>query len=293
MKIVSVVLLFILVLTACEFLMEDEEILAAMKSGNVEDCFSLSGEHDQQRQDRCVQKVASKTDDASACPRIESDHHRDRCYSDIASNTENMELCMKVSKGDRDDCYETYATKNEDPAACDAVSKERDQWSCFDRLARSTKNADYCDKVREPEQNIECFIDIAISTGNADLCDRWDASRRSPMPCIEEVAAKNNKVEACDKLEGWDRGNCRAYTGLNNGRPELCDDGDAVLSEICYKDTADVHKDPDLCEEKLSTAGDKQDCLWTVARALKDPKVCERIPEGIGRDLCLESATPS
>ncbi len=136
-------------LSGC-FLM-DEELNAAVKTGNPKECDKLTnqdGSVEQDRIDRCYSKIAVNQEDISICDQIKNEDYSGPCYGNIAVVTENVELCAKAG-------YETD--------------------DCYGKIAIAKNNEDICKKIEAYgyTQN-NCFESIAIKKMNSNICKELD-----------------------------------------------------------------------------------------------------------------------
>lgn len=245
----TVFLVSLLLLAACDMFFVDEEIQEIAKSGSYTDCANLNITDDKNRIEKCYEYVGKKQDDPAACAAA-TGNYRDDCYEDVAVDLGDESLCNNIaSKYSKSDCFTDIAVDKKDSSIC------------------ANLDGDYAD---------DCYKEYSIDTDDFDSCAMISSDSKSD-DCYLHFAVEDNNEELCGELNKKDnRDDCRYQLAINNGNPAFCesiesdstkedciDEAGMVESQGCKYDS---DCDP-ICEGdvkwKMGCDPDKGECIKT------------------------------
>jgi len=103
------------------------------------------------------------------------------------------------------------------------------------------------------------------------------------FPELKEFVEKAVE-ETCEKLSGWDKGDCYVNLAIKTGDEVFCEKSQTpgtALREMCYADLARLKNDSSLCEK---AGPDSSICSDYFKR--EEELVCEKLPSLNERDKC-------
>jgi len=242
-----------LFLAGCGFFV-DEEVEAAVKTGNPAECTKFE---ELRRTDSCFSKMAENKDSTDLCKRITRESRQANCVINIAENKADINICQEV-KG--------YQPKHD----------------CYNRVAQKTKNIVHCKLINHVPTISKCIENIAYDTDNWRLCNDLSVDTNS---CFNRIAQKLG-VDICTEMKNpmsadW-------CVRKNARTTQQCDDFliQDDNREGCYKDLAYRTNDVDICP-KMERKAVEDNCYDRIASTTRDWKICTRLSIPERQDICI------
>ena len=235
---VCLLLSFSLVLTGCDDIWEifapDEEIQHAVDKGDAGLCLKIKDEDandELRRQNKCLDRVAEKTNDPKACKLIVGDESRMNncfksvaaglakeevceeinnneklkasCFADVGIASGNESLCAKkgLSAWEKKNCYTKIAENKKDETICDNLENEREKAECYKFVGVVAESIEICNKIPKSQaiQRTRCINGIAQTKKSIDICTEHGDDDNEET-CIRIVAQETNNASLCEKL---------------------------------------------------------------------------------------------
>jgi hypothetical protein len=140
--------------------------------------------------------------------------------------------------------------------------------------AMDNKDTNTCDQLKEANKKDWCYWIVALSSNNLQLCDKIGLTVYRDG-CYMGMAISSNTVSICDSLKRVDnpdkfatQNRCRA---LVNGDLSVCD----TITRGTGGQVAEVQR------------AQKDGCYLTVAVALKDMSMCDKLVDSLSKNLCV------
>ncbi len=321
---IALFIISMIILSGCLFM--DEELNAAVKTGNTKNCDKLTnqdGSVDQDRIDNCYSKIAVNQEDTTICDQIRNKDYSGPCYGDIAIATENEELCAKathevdscygkiaIAKNDEEickkidsdgytksNCFEKIAIEKVDQFICKQLEHEDDQDRCLSNYAVAVGDTWICKKLKTDKERNTCLSGVAKTEKDANICDEIeDRVGSSYHNCIWEVAQETGDHSVCEKLEesqakatSDEIDECYYLVGYYSNKASACS---AVKNEEkrtrCLIRVAEQNADTDICDERLTGTKDKDECYMKIAFKQYQQRYCDEINDATVKANCLK-----
>jgi hypothetical protein len=322
---IAIFIISMIMLSGCLFM--DEELNAAVKTGNTKNCDKLTnqdGSVDQDRIDNCYSKIAVNQEDTAICDQIENKDYSGPCYGDIAIATEDEELCAKagheaddcygkiaIAKNDEDickqitsdgytksNCFEKIAIEKVDQFICEQLEHEDDQDKCLSNYAIAVGDTWICKKLKTEKEKNVCLMGVAQTEEDANICDEiTDKTGNYYHKCVAEVAEKTGDHSVCEKLEEPQAktipdeiDECYYMVGYYQNKASACS---AVKDEgkrtKCLLRVAEQNADTDICDERLTKSEDKDECYMKIAFSQDHKRYCDEISDATVKANCLQN----
>jgi hypothetical protein len=233
-----------------------------------------------------------------------------------ARNAEDPSTCQAMtSRAEADACYARTAQQLLDPKLCDAIGGPHERNNCFDRIAEQVAKVEICDPIDTPWLRTSCVTKIAVKRQSPSVCERLDVAGRdgcvgevakhlsddelctkivtvgTRSACVSAIARSRKDANACERLVGQDRDECLAGTIWSSTRESdvaACERISSPSSrDQCITSVA-AATNPLLCE-KVGVAATDQSRLSCYQRINWHGTDCERVPNGVGADLCRKA----
>jgi hypothetical protein len=267
--------------------MEDPEVMAAIKTGDPDECLKLIDD-DNNRADRCLRKMAKEEKDASMCNRITEKNTEEYCFREVAGATGDESICEQVI--DKDSCYTEAASFDNDIDVCKKITEESAQSRCIRYIAAELGEKEHCDQFTG-EEYYNC-IDVFASKHGASYCDDDKMTDEQVMECID---FRGKTIADCTPLADMaqyqrEYQSCLKRGAINDGKATVCMDlAEPSEQEHCVIRVAQEHNEPNACERLTGESLDK--CYYQYATIEGEFYVCSLINDQAKKEKCkgLES----
>lgn len=117
-----------------------------------------------------------------------------------------------------------------------------------------------------------------------------DISKQECMQWCKIMRKSNesNKERSSADMDKDCNNLCEASQGMQNGDTDSCEKSEGVLKDICYTDIAKANKDPSLCE-KITDQTMMGSCYTFIAEETKDPSLCAKVTWTIRENICMQN----
>jgi hypothetical protein len=270
--------------------MMDEDVRAAVATGDPENCKLLinerdDGSYDKNKQWKCLRAMAEDKKDDKLCDDIEDKHTQEYCYWDVAGVTGDKKICNKVY--DKDRCYSEVAGFDNDPETCKLIEDLQDEKNCIFAMAARTGEF-YCVDYKG-EDYFRCTRGFARDHG-VGYCDNLVMTEEQIAMCVTDSAKEVKDCGIMDRdgyPDDWD--DCISKTAQNEGKATACMEINNVQQRKgCVKSVALKQEDPNACE-RLS-GDDRDECFYEYGTYEDDPKTCKRISDSAKQAECMKIA---
>ena len=256
MRLIHLLTFLTMFLAGCGFFV-DEEVEAAVKTGNPSECTKFE---EMSRADSCFSKMAEKKDSTELCRRVTKESRKANCVINIAENKADINICQQL-KGDKDICY--------------------------NRVAQKTQKVSQCKLIKSISNSERCIENIAVSTGSPDLCKEVEIGRSK---CWFRMA-KEFGVEFCNEISTPEsheicvRGSAKTV--------KECDDYAVTIKmpsikDNCYYGVAIRAQDISVCGKMTFELGMRDGCYLSIAQRTKKWESCMYIIHSERQGNCLE-----
>lgn len=118
-----------------------------------------------------------------------------------------------------------------------------------------------------------------------------DISKQECMQWCKIMRKSNesNKERSDSEMDKDCNNLCEATQGMQNRDTDSCEKSEGVLRDACYTDIAKAKKDPSLCE-KIADQTMMGSCYTLIAEIIKDPTLCNNVKWEIREDICIQGA---
>nr|MBA4404783.1 hypothetical protein [Nanoarchaeum sp.] len=271
MKSIVFILIFSLIfISACEFMI-DEEIMAAVKKGDISMCDELDTSKNANRINDCYAQVAAKTGEEDICPKINDGYYQAQCYEKVAIKNKNIELCSKVTaEYNQRNCYTQIAISKKDSSICKQIKETFFQDDCYIEYAKGTGEVNDCYALMtESTKQDECFLWFAEEKKSEKICEKI-GSVSIKDDCYQKVGIAIQGNLLCAKIESQTkRDNCYFEVASKMGSVDVCNkiDSKTQLWITCIKQVAITQNNKYFCEMLSDKPAEQESCKLQVDNA--------------------------
>ncbi|MBN1646149.1 hypothetical protein JW868_03880 [Candidatus Woesearchaeota archaeon] len=291
--IISIFLVISLLLSGCEFLI-DEELNEAVKSGNWENCNSL-GKPDDSRVMRCISKIALDKENPELCEKISGGTYKDDCYIELMKTTNRLDLCDKASEDGSKRCWTEAAIDAGQEYMCEKIPEGQARDYCYYQMADAGKGGvSMCAKSSTSSASDSCLLRYSESTGEGGICIQM-SSETGQTTCYTNAAKASGNKGYCDIINDdrpLDGGKCYTEIAKLKNDPAICDEISEQAKSIkdnCYYTIGIQAQKATACNQ-VSDTNKKTQCYLSVASATGEVEVCERVSDPVKKDECVMGA---
>ncbi len=292
--IVCLLLLFNLTFTGCsmwDIFAPDEEIQRAVDKGDKGMCLAIKDKdanEELKRKNKCLDKVAEKTNDPKACKMIVGDANRmNRCFKTVAVGLGKEDICEEINDDKlKMSCFADVgiASGNESLCAKEGLSVY-DKRECYTEIAKNKKDETICDNIENERSMAECYKEVGVIAESVEICKKILATQEIwKVNCINNIAMNQKNVKVCyEHTDENQLGICISIMAEELSDAALCEDiiGEEVdhnAISLCIGEVAKKKRDKGICANIIDI-GFRNMCYSRVAIARGEISICDEIKD--------------